>query len=66
MGFAPQYSGMGDWNDKMLSDKEAWEVVTFLSRLNSLPATMGAAWHSNQQPCPGETIRSPMANTKRI
>src|SRR4029077_13686618 len=45
-----RYSGMGAWNDKMLSDKEAWEVVIFLSRLNSLPVAVDAAWHSNQQP----------------
>jgi hypothetical protein len=35
---------------EMLSDKEAWEVVTFLSRLNSLPPAVDAAWHSRHQP----------------
>jgi mono/diheme cytochrome c family protein len=45
-----RYSGMGAWNDEMLSDKEAWELVNFLSRLNSLPAAVDAAWHSNHQP----------------
>jgi mono/diheme cytochrome c family protein len=45
-----RYSGMGAWNDKMLSDREAWEVVTFLSRLNSMPAAVDAAWHRDQQP----------------
>jgi hypothetical protein len=39
-----RYSGMGAWREAMLSDKEAWEVVTFLSRLNSLPAAVQAAW----------------------
>jgi hypothetical protein len=28
----------------MLSAKEAWEVVSFLSRLNVLPAAAQAAW----------------------
>ncbi|MGO9851113.1 MAG: c-type cytochrome, partial [Steroidobacteraceae bacterium] len=39
-----RYSGMGAWREEMLSDKEAWEVVTFLSRLNALPAAVQAAW----------------------
>jgi hypothetical protein len=38
------------WNDEMLSDKEACQVVTFLSRLNSWPAAVDAAWHSDEQP----------------
>jgi mono/diheme cytochrome c family protein len=45
-----RYSGMGAWQEEMLSDKEAWEVVTFLSRLNSLPPAVDAAWHSRHQP----------------
>lgn len=39
-----RYSGMGAWREAMLPDKEAWEVVTFLSRINSLPAGVQAAW----------------------
>jgi hypothetical protein len=35
---------MGAWREETLSDKEAWEVVTFLSRLNALPAAVQAAW----------------------
>jgi mono/diheme cytochrome c family protein len=42
-----RYSGMGAWREEMLSDKEAWEVVTFLSRLNALPATVQAAWQDD-------------------
>jgi hypothetical protein len=32
------------WREAMLPDKEAWEVVTFLSRLDTLPAAVQAAW----------------------
>lgn len=39
-----RYSGMGAWGEDMLSDREAWEVVTFLSRLNALPPAVQAAW----------------------
>jgi mono/diheme cytochrome c family protein len=44
-----RYSGMGAWREEMLSDKDAWEVVTFLSRLNTLPAAVETAWHDNHQ-----------------
>ena len=40
-----RYSGMGAWSAEMLSDKQAWEVVTFLSRLDSLPPAVDKAWH---------------------
>jgi hypothetical protein len=40
---------MGAWREEMLSDKDAWEVVTFLSRLNTLPAAVETAWHDNHQ-----------------
>jgi len=33
----------------MLSDGEAWEVVSFLSRLNALPAAVETAWHGHHQ-----------------
>lgn len=39
-----RYSGMGAWREAMLSDREAWEVVTFLSRLDTLPLAVQAAW----------------------
>jgi mono/diheme cytochrome c family protein len=45
-----RYSGMGAWRKEMLPDKEAWEVVTFLSRLNSLRPAVDAAWHNRHQP----------------
>jgi hypothetical protein len=45
-----RYSGMGAWNEEMLPDKELWEVVTFLSRLNSLPAEVDAEWRKKGQP----------------
>jgi hypothetical protein len=38
---------MGAWREEMLSDKEAWEVVTFLSRLDALPAVVQAAWQDH-------------------
>lgn len=42
-----RYSGMGAWSGEMLSDKQVWEAVTFLSRLDSLPPAVDKAWHSN-------------------
>ena len=39
-----RYSGMGAWRQQMLSDKEAWDVVAFLSHLNDLPPAVQAAW----------------------
>jgi mono/diheme cytochrome c family protein len=44
-----RYSGMGAW-DKQISDKEIWEAVTFLSRLNSLSPAVAEEWHKKQQP----------------
>jgi hypothetical protein len=44
-----RYSGMGAWSEEMLSDGEAWEVVSFLSRLNALPAAVETAWHGHHQ-----------------
>jgi hypothetical protein len=41
---------MGAWNEEMLSEKEVWEVITFLSRLNSLPPAVDAEWHKQDQP----------------
>lgn len=43
-----RYSGMGAWREAMLSDTQAWEVVTFLSRLKALPPTVQAEWQRGQ------------------
>ncbi|HEV2117069.1 MAG TPA: cytochrome c [Terriglobales bacterium] len=45
-----RYSGMSAWDgqwhhDKTTSDDRMWKVVTFLSRLNSLPPAVDAEWH---------------------
>lgn len=42
-----RYSGMGAW-DGMLSDGEIWQVVTFLSNLNSLPAPVTSEWNARR------------------
>jgi thiosulfate dehydrogenase len=42
-----RYSGMGAW-DGEVSDEKIWQVVTFLSRLRSLPPEVQADWA--QQP----------------
>jgi mono/diheme cytochrome c family protein len=38
-----RYSGMGAWVGQ-LPDSTIWQVVTFLSRLDSLPAAVDTAW----------------------
>jgi mono/diheme cytochrome c family protein len=40
-----RYTGMGAW-DGMLSDDEIWKAVTFLSRVQSLPEPVAAAWRA--------------------
>jgi hypothetical protein len=45
-----RYSGMSAWdsqwsNDPVKSDDNTWKVVTFLSRLDSLPPVVNAEWH---------------------
>jgi mono/diheme cytochrome c family protein len=50
-----RYSGMSAWdgqwqNDKAVSDDHIWKVVTFLSRLDSLPPAVNAEWHKKAQP----------------
>ena len=45
-----RYSGMSAWdgqwnNDKAVSDDHIWKVVTFLSRLESLPPSVSTEWH---------------------
>lgn len=50
-----RYSGMSAWdgqwhNDKAVSDDHIWKVVTFLSRLDSLPPSINAEWHKKPQP----------------
>ena len=48
-----RYSGMSAWDrqwqkDEMVSDENIWKVVTFLSRLQSLPPAVNAEWHKKQ------------------
>jgi mono/diheme cytochrome c family protein len=48
-----RYSGMSAWdrqwdNDSAKSDDQMWKVVTFLSRLDSLPPAVNAEWHKKQ------------------
>ena len=38
-----RYSGMAGWGNQ-IPDSTIWQVVTFLSRLDSLPAAVDAAW----------------------
>jgi mono/diheme cytochrome c family protein len=38
-----RYTGMGAW-EKLASDREIWQVVTFLSHLRSLPANVETEW----------------------
>lgn len=38
-----RYSGMGGWQD-LASDEQIWQMVTFLSRLDSLPPAVAAKW----------------------
>lgn len=42
-----RYSGMGAWREEMLPDKEAWEVVSFLGRLSTLPPAVQAVWQEH-------------------
>jgi hypothetical protein len=42
-----RYSGMGGWNG-ILPDRRIWEIVLFLSRLNSLPPSVELTWTSRQ------------------
>jgi thiosulfate dehydrogenase len=42
-----RYSGMGGWNGE-ISDSEIWKVVTFLSKINSLPPRVQSAWKAKQ------------------
>jgi mono/diheme cytochrome c family protein len=41
--FGVRYSGMGGW-EKLASDREIWQTVTFLSRLRSLPPEVEEQW----------------------
>jgi hypothetical protein len=40
---------MAAW-DGLLTDEKIWKVVTFLGRLESLPAPVAARWHKGAQP----------------
>ena len=42
-----RYSGMGAW-DGQVPDSTVWQVVTFLSRLDSLPPSVEAEWKKKQ------------------
>ena len=42
-----RYSGMGGW-DRIIPDGQIWEIVTFLSRLNSLPPPVERAWRAKR------------------
>jgi len=46
-----RYSGMSAWDGqwgKNISDDKIWKVVTFLSRLKSLPPPVDAEWRKKQ------------------
>jgi len=38
-----RYTGMAAW-DGLISEQEMWQVVTFLTRIKSLPPSVAAAW----------------------
>jgi mono/diheme cytochrome c family protein len=38
-----RYSGMAAWGNQV-PDSTIWQVVTFLSRFDSLPPTIDAVW----------------------
>ena len=42
-----RYSGMGAW-DGQVPDSTIWKVVTFLSRLDSLPPSVDAEWRKKR------------------
>ena len=44
-------SGMGAWKD-LVAEEKIWLVVTFLSKLDSLPPTVEAHWHKQPMPEP--------------
>lgn len=39
-----RYSGMGAWDERMLSDKQVWQIVTFLDNIERLPPAVDARW----------------------
>src|SRR5580765_2192097 len=41
--FGVRYSAMGA-NDGQMSDKEAWQVATFVSKLHALPRSLSDVW----------------------
>jgi mono/diheme cytochrome c family protein len=42
-------SGMGAWKD-LVGEEKIWQVVTFLSKLDSLPPTVAARWQKQSPP----------------
>ncbi|HVH68400.1 MAG TPA: cytochrome c [Gemmatimonadales bacterium] len=38
-----RYSGMGAW-DRQVPDSTIWQIVAFLTRIDSLPSAVDAAW----------------------
>ena len=44
-----RYSGMGGWKG-MMAEADMWRVSSFLSRLDSLPPAVAAAWKSPPSP----------------
>ena len=44
-----RYSGMAAW-DGLLTEEKIWQVVTFLGRLESLPASVAARWEKGAPP----------------
>ena len=43
-----RYSAMGAWKD-LMSEEDTWKVVSFLSRLQSLPPDVRSAWETKRQ-----------------
>src|SRR5438477_6250342 len=43
-----RYTGMGAWKD-LMSEDDTWKVVSFLSRLQSLPPDVRSAWQAEPQ-----------------
>jgi len=43
-----RYTGMGAWKD-LISEDDTWKVVSFLSRLQSLPPEVRSVWEAKPQ-----------------
>ncbi len=51
-----RWSGMPAWN-KILSEQQMWQVVTFMSRTENLPPAAKAVLNQTSQPPPGRPSR---------